>query len=90
MPLRFRHGRCYGWRRSRHGAAALRWRLLALVPLVPFLLYLRAARKILARPGYTGKFLLTTPLLFGYFAAWAAGEAAGYALGPGEDSWDTD
>jgi glycosyltransferase involved in cell wall biosynthesis len=89
MPLRFRHGRCYGWRRTRH-APSLRLRLLAAVPLVPLLLYLRAARKVFAKPGYAGRFLLTTPLLLCYFTAWAAGEASGYLFGPGADAWDTD
>jgi glycosyltransferase involved in cell wall biosynthesis len=90
MPLRYRHGRCYGWRRSRDTDPSARWRLLAAVPLVPFLLYLRAARGVLKKRRYTGMFLLTTPLLMCYFGAWAVGEAAGYISGPGADWWDTD
>jgi glycosyltransferase involved in cell wall biosynthesis len=90
MSLRYRHGRCYGWRRSRDATPWTRWRLLAVVPVVPLLLYLRAARKVFAKSGYAGMFLLTTPLLLCYFGAWAAGEAAGYLWGPGADSWDTD
>ena len=90
MPLRYRHGRCYGWRRSRDMQALQRWSLLARVPLVPLLLYVRAARNVLKKPRYLGMFLLTTPLLLGYFAAWGAGEAAGYCSGPGAVWWDTD
>jgi glycosyltransferase involved in cell wall biosynthesis len=90
LPLRYRHGRCYGWRRSRDSAPGMRWRLIAAVPLVPLLLYLRAARNVFAGRGYAGRFLIVTPLLMAYFAAWATGEAAGYLFGPSPDWWDTD
>jgi glycosyltransferase involved in cell wall biosynthesis len=90
MPLRFRHGRCYGWRRSRDTAPGARWRLLAAIPLVPFLLYLRGLRNVLKKRRYLPMFLVTTPLLLCYFGAWAAGETAGYISGPGADWWDTD
>jgi glycosyltransferase involved in cell wall biosynthesis len=90
IPLRFRHGRCYAWRRSRDAAPRIRSRLLAIVPLIPFLLYLRAARNVFRSRHHIGMFLLTTPLLMCYFGAWAAGELTGYISGPGVDWWDTD
>lgn len=90
LALRYRHGRCYGWRRFQGAARSKRWRLLAGTPAVPLILYARAIRSVLAQKEHTGFFLLASPLLFCYYAAWSLGEAAGYVSGAGDRWWDTD
>jgi glycosyltransferase involved in cell wall biosynthesis len=90
LPLRFRHGRCYGGRRFRAATSRERWRLLAATPLIPLILYWRAARNVIRKRRHMGIFLITTPLQMCYFGAWAAGETAGYVFGQGTFWWDTD
>jgi glycosyltransferase involved in cell wall biosynthesis len=51
----------------------------ALVPM----LYLRIARNVFSKKSHRLRFLMATPLILVYLAVWAAGEAAGYALGGG-------
>ena len=82
IPLRFRHGRCYGARRPD--------RNLARVPLIPAILFWRAARAVFSRRSNRLRFLILSPVLMVYFAAWAAGEAWGYSFGAGGSCSDTD
>jgi hypothetical protein len=85
IPLRFRHGRCYGGRRGASNIAHL-----MRIPLVPAILLLRIARAVLAKRGYAGWFLLTAPLIACYVLAWTFGEATGYLFGAGDSCFDTD
>ena len=80
--LRFRHGRCYGARRED--------KQLARALLIPAILFWRAARAVFERHRQRVRFLLASPLLLLYFAAWAAGEAWGYRFGAGDSCSDTD
>ena len=81
VSLRYRHGRCYGARCGKaHSAvfvcvaALLFWRGLLL-----------AVENAEAR-----RFCFVSPLLIVYYAAWAAGEMAGYLAGAGASCADTD
>ncbi len=82
IPLRFQHGRCYGARRPD--------RNLARVPLIPAILFWRAVRAVFSRRGNRLRFLILSPVLLAYFAAWAAGEAWGYCFGAGDSCSHTD
>jgi hypothetical protein len=88
--LRFRHGRCFGGmirEGGRLGAVALR---ILLSPLTPFLLALRSARAVFAKRKHRREYFLALPLLMFCYAAWTAGEVAGYLAGPGEACSQTD
>ena len=52
-------------------------------PLIVPLMYARTARGILRKRRHRLRFAAATPLVLVYLAVWAAGEAAGYALGGG-------
>ena len=90
IPLRFRHGRCYGARRWQATPAAGRTALLAQSPLIPALLFVRAARAVSAKPGNRFRFVIACPLLLLYFLAWGAGELTGYLAGAGGSCVRTD
>jgi glycosyltransferase involved in cell wall biosynthesis len=90
VALRFRHGRCYGGRRFRDSTRPERNRLLWTMPLIPGVLFWRAARSVFRKRQYRGQFVLASPLLCVYFSAWAAGEAVGYLFGTGTSCLDTD
>lgn len=74
---RFRHGREHGRQRSvglsrpRVAAAALS------APAVPLLMTVRAGRLVFRKRRLRGRFVLTSPLVFACYTAWAAGELAG-------------
>jgi glycosyltransferase involved in cell wall biosynthesis len=89
-PLRFRHGRCYGARRVAEAETAERKRLLFRSPLIAPLLFYRALRNVLRKPGYAWRFLAVSPLVLIYVAAWAAGEITGYLAGGGDSCLETD
>jgi len=78
---RFAHGRNYARRRLAELRPGRRWLLLAGTWLLPPLLALRIARVI--GPHQRRAFVLALPLTLAFLAAWAAGEAWGYLLGPG-------
>ena len=65
-------------------------RLLAQIPLIAPVLYLRAARIVFGKRSNRGPFLMATPLLAVYYAGWAAGEGAGYLFGEGTSGQHTD
>lgn len=79
--LRYRHGRCYGARCGKPHSAVFIF--------VALLLFWRGARAA-ARHGKGLRFCVAAPLLAVYYAAWAAGEMAGYLAGAGESCNDTD
>ncbi len=83
VPLRFRHGRCYGARRSNSLPGLARAKLLLLVPSLPFLLYFRIARSVVLSRWIRSAFLLASPFILIYVFAWTAGEITGYLAGPG-------
>lgn len=89
FALRYRHGRCYGGRRMASAEEGERRRLWRRAPLIPAVLLARTARTSLRSPE-AGAFALTSPLVFGYQLAWAVGEIAGYAAGPGNTAARTD
>lgn len=89
LPLRYLHGRCYGARRMQAAGAPARSRLWRRAPFIPIVLFARAARAALRSP-HRVAFLLTSPLLFAYQTAWAAGEILGYLAGPGAAATRTD
>lgn len=90
VPLRFRHGRCYGARRSNSLPGLARAKLLLLCPLLPFLLFFRIARSVVLSRWNRSAFLLASPLILIYVFAWSAGEITGYLAGPGQSCTETD
>lgn len=86
--LRFRHGNCFAARKAEKASAGARlWGALK-SPLVPLVLYLRAARAVRSHKRYIAPFAASTPLLLVYFASWSLGEFAGWLFGG--DCVDTD
>jgi hypothetical protein len=78
------HGRSFA--RVRAAERGLRrWQRLALAalcPLLPFLLFLRTARRVFRSRAYRKEFLAASPLVFAGLAAWSWGELVGYLCGP--------
>jgi hypothetical protein len=89
VPLRFRHGRCYGARRVA-AAQGSRWRLLARSPFIPVVLLSRILRAAVNLRPFWLRFLIASPLVTAYVLAWSAGEAVGYLLGAGGSCQETD
>jgi glycosyltransferase involved in cell wall biosynthesis len=88
--LRFRHGRCFGGMIRGGGSLGAVAARLLLSPLTPFLLVLRSARAVAAKRSHRREYFLALPLLLICYAAWTAGEATGYLVGPGEACSQTD
>ena len=83
LRARVAHGRRYGADRARRFGPARRAAQVALAPAVPFVLWGRAAGRVLRRGRGRGRFVAASPLLLPFFAAWAVGELAGTVAGPG-------
>lgn len=77
---RFAHGRQFGASRVASGTRSV-WVSVLLAPAVPFVLALRAGRRLLPVPRHRTRFVLALPALIGLAAAWAAGEALGALAG---------
>jgi glycosyltransferase involved in cell wall biosynthesis len=90
LRLRFRHGRCFGGMIRRSGGFRAVAARVLLSPLTPLLLALRSARAVVPKQAYRREFCFALPLLLLCYAAWAAGEAAGCLLGPGQACSQTD
>ncbi|MEE8586989.1 MAG: glycosyltransferase [Acidobacteriota bacterium] len=75
---RFHSGRSYARLRAPGLSSMARLLRLLLCPALPLLLWLRSARTVLQRRRYAGPFVRCSAILMAYYAAWAAGEAAGY------------
>jgi GT2 family glycosyltransferase len=78
----------YHYSRSHAGMrnAELGWKRLVYLagsPLLVPLFYYRIARNVWRRRSPIREFVLATPLILLYLAAWALGEAVGYAIGGG-------
>ena len=85
---KFRIARSYaGMRASRTGQAG-RIRGAAATVILPELLVLRIARRVVGRSGVRGTMALlrSLPFLLVYVAAWTLGELAGYLLGEGSST----
>jgi hypothetical protein len=90
VPLRYRHGRCYGARRVAALKATKRIELLCLSPTLPALLFLRIVRSVFTNRFQRTNFLLSAPLILLYVMAWSAGEVTGYLAGAGASCCQTD
>ncbi len=90
IPLRFRHGRCYGARRFARSKADEKLRLWLVSPLLPAVLYWRMLRSVALFRWRRSEFLRTTPLVALYVLAWSMGEATGYLFGAGSTCVETD
>jgi glycosyltransferase involved in cell wall biosynthesis len=77
---RFAHGRHFGAARARGGTWA-RWRIVLAAPFVPFVLALRAARRVWPSGRDRARFAAALPWFLVLAAAWAAGEAWGALAG---------
>ena len=77
---RVHHGRAYA---ARRGSGP--WRAMS-VPVLPFVLAGRIARKVWTRPGARTLFLRSLAPLLAAEGAWAFGEALGYLAGDGGSS----
>ena len=73
---RFSHGRHSGAWRTTTGVRSA-WQIVLAAPLVPALLTLRIARRVLPRAAHRMRFVRSLPAMLGLAAAWAAGEAWG-------------
>ena len=73
---RFEHGRHSGAFRVRSGIRT-RWQMLLGAPLVPFVLFVRVARRVVRAPGHMVGFVTSLGAFFVLAGAWAAGEAVG-------------
>jgi glycosyltransferase involved in cell wall biosynthesis len=89
LPLRFRHGRCYGARRL---AASPQKGIgfVAMSSVVPFLLLFRTLRAVFAKKYHRLRLVATLPLVAIYFVAWSLGEMTGYLAGAGDSCQATD
>lgn len=77
---RYLHGRAYGVERAKRVGFGRNLLLLLASPLVPPLLLSRVTARMAARPVYRAQLFHAFPWLLRFILAWAAGEAAGYAL----------
>ena len=73
---RFEHGRHSGAFRVRSGIRT-RWQMVFGAPLVPFVLFVRVARRVARAPGHMVGFVSSLGAFFVLATAWAAGEAIG-------------
>jgi len=90
ISLRFRHGRCYGARRSASMEFHKRWQLLVRSPILPLVLFLRIVRSVFTWRFRRARFMVTAPLILIYVLAWSAGEVLGYVAGAGLTCRQTD
>lgn len=80
---RFHHGRCYAAKRSPGWMPPKRLAFGLATALIPALFAVRIARSLLTKPGYVSWLVAAQPWLMVFNAAWAVGEACGYAFGEG-------
>jgi hypothetical protein len=80
---RLAHGRHSGSFRVRSGVRT-RWQMVLGAPLVPYVLFVRVARRVARAPGHAAGFISSMGAFLVLAAAWAAGEAIG-GFTAGED-----
>lgn len=76
---RYSHGRAYGVERAERAGVGRNVLLLLSSPLVAPLLLARISARISRRPNYRARLAKAFPWLVRFTAAWASGEAIGYA-----------
>jgi GT2 family glycosyltransferase len=79
---RYEHGLSYSRSRLVEEPHARRWLLMAVTPLLPFLILSRVARA--AAPTRWRAFVRALPATLAFVTAWSVGEAVGYLRGPAE------
>lgn len=77
---RYEHGFDYARTRLAIEGARRWWVLLAMTPLLPFVLLVRVARA--SASGRWTRFVAAMPVTLAFLGAWSVGEAAGYLAGP--------
>lgn len=79
--VRFVHGREFAARRATSFSGAKRILRFLAFPLVTVLMLQRIAVRVWTKRRYWTRFLISSPLLIFFLAAWCAGESLGYLLG---------
>ena len=77
---RYSHGRAYGVERGKRASLGRNLLLIMSSPLVAPLLLVRIIARIRRLPHYRAQLARALPWLVRFTAAWASGEAAGYAI----------
>lgn len=83
---RFHYGRAFAGTRNETVSPGRRLFYLIFSPLLPPILMLRIARRVLGRGRRRREFVMSLPYIAAFMLAWAAGEWVGYAFGPGESA----
>ena len=78
MAQRWAHGRAFGSARVETERPAMRFLLVALSPLIPFVFFAKLCRHILSRPGNRQNFLRALPWLLLFMLSWNGGEIQVY------------
>ncbi len=81
LTERYVWGRSFAATRVAGASAARRRALAAMTPLLPLVLFLRQAKKVMESGRNRGAFLRSTPLTMLLNTAWSWGEFVGYATG---------
>ena len=81
LTERYVWGRSFAATRVAGAPASRRFVMAAMTPLLPFVLFLRQAKKVLASGRNRGSFVRSAPLTVLLNTAWSWGEFVGYATG---------
>lgn len=83
---RYHYARAFAGTRNESITPGRRLFYLAASPLLPPMLMVRIARRVLSRKRHRLSFALSLPYITLFMLAWATGELVGYAVGPGESA----
>ena len=84
LVQRYHYSRSFAGMRLRGAPLWKRLAYAAVTPLLPPVLFGRIACAVVQRRRYWGRFVQAAPILAVFLGAWAWGEAAGAAFGPGD------
>ena len=84
MVERFHRGRCFAGMRSENFSGIKRLAYTLGTPMLPIVFFIRTVAPVIGKRRYTGKLLLSVPVIILAGVLWAAGEAAGYFAGRGD------
>jgi glycosyltransferase involved in cell wall biosynthesis len=84
VTQRYLYARAYAGLRRLDMGAARRVSFCMGTAVLPAVLLFRIIRRVILNSRYRGHLVLSLPLLILFVSAWAAGEAVGYAAGPGD------